>query len=64
VLYRKLLLISVVKNSSNFQSITEFLISVYVLDVVLCIADAWDKDNPESVTKCFATAGFVGNYLT
>jgi hypothetical protein len=60
-LCRKLLLTCVVANSNNFQSITEFSKSINVLHAVLWIADAWVKVNPESVTKCFAKAGFVFN---
>jgi hypothetical protein len=58
-LYRKLLLTSAVAGSNNFQPITEFLKSINILDAVLWITHAWNKVNPEQITRCFAKAGFV-----
>jgi hypothetical protein len=54
-----MLLISVAANFDNFQSVTEFLTSISVLDGILRIYNARDKVNPISITKCFAKAGFV-----
>jgi hypothetical protein len=47
VLYRKLLLISVIVNTNNFQFITKFLKSINVVSAVLWFAEDWDKVNPD-----------------
>jgi hypothetical protein len=60
-MYRKLLLTSVVANSDNVQSLSEFVESVNVLGSIVWIIDTWNKVNPESVTQCFARAGFMVN---